>query len=90
MKLSETKTPEGAYYLLFCPACKELHAFTTPPWTFDGNFQAPTVRNSILTRAPGKVCHLFLTAGRLEYLSDCSHELAGKTVDLPDLPEWAL
>lgn len=34
-------------------------------------------------------CHLFLRDGQLQFLGDCSHELAGKTVPLPDLPEWA-
>lgn len=35
-------------------------------------------------------CHLFLRAGRIEFLSDCSHALAGQTVDLPPWPErWS-
>lgn len=28
-------------------------------------------------------CHSFVRAGRIEFLSDCTHELAGQTVDLP-------
>lgn len=32
-------------------------------------------------------CHTFVTAGRIQFLSDCSHALAGQTVDLPDLPD---
>jgi hypothetical protein len=28
------------------------------------------------------VCHSFVCDGRIEYLSDCTHEYAGKTVDL--------
>lgn len=31
-------------------------------------------------------CHLFLKDGRLQFLADCTHALAGQTVDLPDLP----
>lgn len=31
-------------------------------------------------------CHLFLRDGRLEFLGDCTHALAGQTVDLPDMP----
>jgi hypothetical protein len=31
-----------------------------------------------------KVCHSFVTDGRIQFLSDCTHALAGKTVDLPD------
>ena len=32
-------------------------------------------------------CHSFVRAGRIEFLSDCGHALAGKTVDLPDIEE---
>jgi len=32
-------------------------------------------------------CHTFITDGRVQFLSDCTHELAGQTLDLPDLPE---
>lgn len=31
-------------------------------------------------------CHSFVTDGRIQFLSDCTHELAGQTVDLPDWP----
>jgi len=31
------------------------------------------------------VCHSFVRAGRIEFLGDSTHPLAGKTVDLP---EW--
>lgn len=30
-------------------------------------------------------CHSFVTDGRIQFLSDCTHPLAGQTVDLPDL-----
>lgn len=38
--------------------------------------------------APGEriVCHSFVTDGRIQFLGDCTHALAGQTVDLP---EWA-
>jgi hypothetical protein len=32
-----------------------------------------------------KQCHSFVTNGRILFLGDCSHHLAGQTVDLPDL-----
>ncbi|WP_036292055.1 DUF6527 family protein [Methylosinus sp. PW1] len=28
------------------------------------------------------VCHSFVTAGKIQFLGDCTHELAGRTVDL--------
>lgn len=30
------------------------------------------------------VCHSFVTDGRIQFLTDSTHELAGQTVDLPD------
>ena len=29
-------------------------------------------------------CHSFVTDGNIQYLADCTHELAGQTVPLPD------
>lgn len=29
-------------------------------------------------------CHSFVTDGRIQFLADCTHALAGTTVDLPD------
>jgi hypothetical protein len=33
-----------------------------------------------------RVCHSFVTDGRIQFLSDCTHDLAGQTVGLPDWP----
>ena len=30
------------------------------------------------------ICHSFVTDGRIQFLGDCTHKLAGQTVDLPD------
>jgi hypothetical protein len=32
-------------------------------------------------------CHSFVTDGRIQFLSDCTHALAGQTVELPDWPQ---
>ena len=37
-------------------------------------------------RAPASCCHYFLTGGQLQFCGDSTHALAGRTVDLPDLP----
>jgi len=31
-------------------------------------------------------CHTFIRAGMVQFLSDCTHALAGQTLPLPDLP----
>lgn len=45
--------------------------------------------NGWITTAEGKpvrtVCHSFVTDGRIRFLDDCTHMLAGQTVDLPEL-----
>lgn len=50
-----------------------------PCWcTYEQRFGRP---------APFKcsVCHSFVRDGRAQFLDDCTHALAGQTVDLPDL-----
>lgn len=32
-----------------------------------------------------RLCHSFVRDGRIEFLSDCTHALAGKTVPLPEM-----
>lgn len=32
------------------------------------------------------ICHSFVKDGLIQFLSDCTHALAGQTVDLPDWP----
>ena len=35
-------------------------------------------------------CHTFVTDGKVQFLSDCTHELAGQTRDFPDLAGYLL
>ena len=81
-----------------CPGCRNTHAFTVGPpqrgpldprWTFNGSFDRPTFSPSLLCNkdhAPSR-CHLFLENGRIRFLDDCHHALAGKTVECPDWEE---
>ncbi len=32
-----------------------------------------------------QICHSFVRDGQIEFLSDCTHALAGQTVDLPEI-----
>lgn len=36
---------------------------------------------------PPRVCHSYVTDGRIQYLDDCTHALAGQTVDLPPIAD---
>lgn len=73
----------------WCPACQMMHN-GNDGWDFDGNYESPTFSPSFLVQwqrvadQPMR-CHTFVRAGRIEYLSDCSHEFAGKTIPM-ELP----
>ncbi|WP_425962728.1 DUF6527 family protein [Rhizobium nepotum] len=43
-----------------------------------------TVMAGVAVQTATTVCHSFVTDGRIQFLSDCTHTLAGQTVDLPD------
>ena len=36
---------------------------------------------------PETRCHSFVTDGRIKFLGDCTHALAGQTVELPDFDQ---
>lgn len=62
-------------------------------WTFDGNLEQPTFHPSLnVKREPTdktrqtKICHSFVEQGVIKFLGDCTHELAGQAVELPEIP----
>lgn len=59
-----------------------------PSWAWNGDLEKPTLSPSILSQGYSR-CHSFLTDGMFNFLKDSDHPLAGKSVPLPDLPEWA-
>lgn len=68
----------------------EPNAFYIQPgrgWSWNGDYEKPTVHPSVLLTRPDVRSHLFIWEGQLRYCADCSHELAGKTVDMVDFPE---
>lgn len=70
-------------------------------WTFNGDLEKPTFSPSLLVKTgsavdpdfkdgpddPPTVCHSFIRDGNWEYCPDSRHELAGKTVPIP---EWEM
>lgn len=79
------------HYEFDCPGCKCSHYVNTKPergaaWEFNGDLNKPTVSPSILVGSLGHVrrCHSFIKDGNIQFLSDCEHELAGQTVELPE------
>ncbi|MGE3404359.1 MAG: DUF6527 family protein [Vicinamibacterales bacterium] len=91
---------QQSYLWLWCDGCETHHVvpITGPrAWQFNGDVEKPTLAPSIRVTYPrtanggreplsAKTCHSFVRDGRWQYLSDCTHRLAGQTVPLPELP----
>lgn len=108
------RTIEGGALGFWCPGCQEMHVVNSG-WSFNGDFDRPTLSPSILVRgghyAPGwqgpdcwcnyaarfpdapapsfkcDQCHSFVRDGQIQFLGDCTHQLAGRTVPLTAPPE---
>lgn len=90
--------PKSRLLLFWCPGCDEHHSVSIGApnsmgavWSWDGNIEAPTFSPSVLVRHKDQnnvvvnTCHLFVRAGHIQYLPDCTHALAGTTVAMEDL-----
>lgn len=80
---------EGDLIMFYCPGCK-THHFIDHRWDCTGlEIDSPTITPSILVNGgrvhPGEpTCHLYIKNGMIEYLSDCTHDLAGKTIPMEE------
>ena len=100
MKLIKlTQDGEIVGYTFHCPGCKSEHSvWTEKPnsngakWTFNENLEAPTFSPSLMISYSGLekrwICHSSISDGQITFLSDCSHDLAGKTVMIPDFEDY--
>lgn len=80
---------DGSEWVFECPGCHCLHALDKR-WTFNGDVVRPTFSPSLLIQGvvdaesdptPTR-CHVFISDGRIQFLADCTHALAGQTVDM--------
>lgn len=58
-----------------------LRCKTDEDWRWTGEYHRDAAGEALPAR-----CHTFVTDGKIHFLSDCHHELAGQTVDLPPYP----
>ena len=86
---------ESEYLAWHCPGCEGGHAVPVNGhksgrgWQWNGSFDSPTLTPSVLVNVGGAnptepICHTFIKDGRIQFLNDCTHALAGQTVDIPD------
>jgi len=95
--------PKWRVIHLWCPGCDHLKAIPIPAedgtlpkngphWTWNGSLETPDLNPSILQHQSGSMpnCHSYLRNGQWQFLSDCTHALAGQTVDMVPLPDWVV
>lgn len=65
------------------------NGLTDADWDeYDRIYKGPDGLEAVLNHPKFRwVCHSFVTDGRIQFLGDCTHALAGQTVDLPAWPE---
>lgn len=91
----------GVALMLWCPGCQTLHSpvfrcpehggpAAGPVWDGDPWASPLTVVGSYLVfeTPPQPRCHAYIHRGSWQFLTDCTHDLAGTTVPLEPLPDW--
>lgn len=94
----------GRWVYYQCPRCDNVHGLPVDyknsigaTWSWDGNMEAPTLGPSVLSKSGpngATSCHHFVKGGKIEYCGDTPPNVetgevfAGRTVDLPELPEY--
>lgn len=95
-RIEDINDSKGNFYRrsFMCPGCNDTHE-VDGKWTFNGDYEKPTLRASIKVRGvvdpacdpTPTICHSYVTDGKIEFLGDCTHELVGQTVELPKLSD---
>lgn len=95
LRVSEHSIPRKRL-AIFCPGCEGMHVVPIEgvgAWQWNQSLHSPTLQPSVRVRygdnqPTDRQCHFFVTEGRMQFLADCTHKLAGQNVDIPPAPEW--
>ena len=89
---------DSDYKAFICPGCKSSHHIPTGEapnaWGWNRSYENPTFTPSILVNGNPSFhnptaprCHSYVTDGKIQFLSDCTHHLSGQTIPMEDIPE---
>ena len=90
--LNPVRSKDERSVMFYCEGCKMAHRVIVkggkPIWEWNDDLEKPTISPYIRVQWEDgedyikKVCHSYVKDGMIQYLGDCTHELAGKTVPL--------
>ena len=92
-RITRNGQPYG--WSFYCPGCQHDHPLPVEGpngWGFSGDEVRPTFTLSVLVRRrygdepTDRICHSFVTDGRIQFLADSTHHLSGQTVPLTPRP----
>lgn len=86
----EVHPTDSTMYMFWDVGLQQPNAFCIREnrgWSWNGDFDKPTVTPSVLLAIGNERSHLFIRNGKIQYLSDCTHHLAGQTIEMIDFPE---
>ncbi len=73
----------------WCPGCRHRHSVDPQVHKFNADFERPTFSPSLLLQYVKQsgpyTCHSYIENGEIRFLGDCTHEMAGQTVQLPGI-----
>ena len=74
----------------YCPGCQTHHGVPVVGgrvWRWNDSYDLPTLNPSVIVHGaePHIRCHCFVREGRIQFLADCRHALAGQTVVMEEL-----
>jgi hypothetical protein len=98
-KIRKMSDQQYAFHCPGCQCSHGIPVEGPHTWRWNGSIDAPTFTPSILVTYPAnpnaleefkewkteRLCHSFVTDGKIQFLGDSTHSLANQTVDIP---EW--
>jgi hypothetical protein len=73
------RTPHGTLRW-YCPACDQNHAVEERRYTFNEDFEKPTIYPAFTFRRGTTVCESYISQGLIQYTDQCTHEMRGQVV----------
>jgi hypothetical protein len=88
--MSKAQMANDGTLLWWCLGCDGAHGVPVRgdrKWEWNGSLGNATLTPSVLVNRDranpnAHICHCFVREGKIEFLADCTHHLAGQTVDM--------